>query len=110
MTASGAGAPPSEPAAAQGAMSTFHFHAGLTFREVNALLRQVNAPGNRALIATLTWLDGVHANQSLTFLWDPYAERFGHQIDKSALDDEVFTCLSSDLPIRVTLHAPRGPH
>ena len=84
-------------------MKTFQFTPDLTYRQAKNLLGELNHPGNKQYIAHLKWLEGEQAGEELTYLWDPYAERFGHQIDKAMIDHEVVESLSIGIPVEVRL-------
>ena len=87
-------------------MTTFSFHPDLTFRQTKDLLAELNNPARKHLIAHLKWLEGEQTGQELTYLWDPYAERFGHQIDKDMIDHEVVESLSNGIAVEVRLSEP----
>ncbi|MDH4248237.1 MAG: hypothetical protein OEW39_10510 [Deltaproteobacteria bacterium] len=87
-------------------MKTFKFHPDLTFRNTRTLLAELNAPAHKKFIAHLKWIEGEQAGQELVYLWDPYAERFGHQIDKDMIDHEVVESLSNEISVEVRLSEP----
>jgi len=88
-------------------MKTFSFHPDMTFREARELLRQLRAPEHKGYIAKLIWLEGKAEGEALTYLWDPMAERFGHNIDKEAIDSEVFANLTNEIAIEVQVSLPK---
>lgn len=90
-------------------MNSYKFDAGQTFREAQKMLHEINGLENRDYIAKLTWLEGNQAQQTLTFLWDPLAERFGHQIDKKPIDKEIVFALLNDIAVEVELHSSKRP-
>ncbi len=91
-------------------MKTYRFHPDQTFREVHRLLQELSAKEHAGLVAKVTWLEGKAAGESLTYLWDPHAERFGHQIDKEPIDTEIVANLSNEIALEVTLIAPKRSH
>ena len=93
-------------------MKSFTFDPEQSFREVKKVLAELNQPENKELIAKVTWLEGSAKGASLTFLWDPMAERFGHSIDKELIDTRVVDSLINDISVEVTLlpHTPIKHH
>ena len=89
-------------------MKTFQFTPDITYRQAKSQLGELNRPVHKNLIAHLKWLDGEQAGEGLTYLWDPYAERFGHQIDKAMIDHEVVESLSIGISVEVSLVEPPG--
>ena len=89
-------------------MKTFTFHPDLTFREARRLMNELSIPEHRGHIAKLTWLDGQAAGQSLTYLWDPMAERFGHNIDKEPIDHEIVDNLTNEISVEVQVVLPKA--
>lgn len=87
-------------------MKSFHFNPGQSFTEVRKQLMDLNHPDNKGMLAKLTWLAGERADKPLTYLWDPYAERFGHQIDKEMIDHQVVDSLINELSVEVLLVEP----
>jgi len=90
-------------------MTKIEFHSGLTFDQVRQYLAQLNEPANRGQIARLTWQEGTAKGQSVLYLYDPMAERFGHKIDKESISVEIVSNLLNGIPVTVELHpAPKG--
>ena len=68
-----------------------------------------NEPANRGQIARLTWQEGSTKGQSVLYLYDPMAERFGHKIDKESITVEIVSSLLNGIPVAIELHpAPKG--
>ena len=88
-------------------MKTYSFTPDLTFREARRLMAELSGPEHKGHIAKLVWLDGKAEGESLTYLWDPMAERFGHTIDKEAIDSEVFANLTNEIAIEVQVSLPK---
>lgn len=84
-------------------MKSYRFDTGQTFDEIRNTMREINNPSNSEFVARLTWLEGSQAQQSVSYRWDPMAERFGHQIDKEPLDREIVYSLLSGIPVEVSL-------
>ena len=84
-------------------MKTFRFDPGMTFEETRARLRELHDPAHQHLIAKLVWLEGSSAGEALTFLWDPMAGRFGHNIDKELIDRPIVENLINGLAVEVRL-------
>jgi hypothetical protein len=91
-------------------MNSFTFSPDMTFREARSLLRELSSPEHKGQIAHLTWLDGKAEGESLTYLWDPMAERFGHQIDKEPIDSEIVANLINEISVRVDVALPKRKH
>lgn len=90
-------------------MTTVEFHTGLTFDQVRQAIATLNEASNRGQIARLTWQDGSTKGQSVLYLYDPMAERFGHKIDKESISVEIVSSLLNGIPVTVELHpAPKG--
>ncbi len=90
-------------------MTTFDFHSGMTFDQVRQQMARLNEPANRDKIAKLTWQEGTAKGQSVQYLYDPMADRFGHRIDKESISVEIVSSLLNGIPIRVDLHSsPKG--
>lgn len=87
-------------------LKSYHFHSGLTFSEVRALLAEIGDESHQKLVARLVWREGSAAGRELNFLWDRKAGRFGHEIDKSSLYGEVVDNLINDLSVDVLLVEP----
>ncbi len=87
-------------------MKNFRFHPGLTFREVRGMLTELSRPEHKDHIAKLIWLEGSSAGEALTYLWDPLAERFGHNIDKEPIDSEIVANLINDIAVEVKVVKP----
>jgi hypothetical protein len=89
-------------------MTRIDFHPGLTFDQVRQFFAQLNEPANRGQIARLTWQEGTAKGQSMLYLYDPMAERFGHKIDKESITVEIVSNLLNGIPVSVELHpAPK---
>ena len=88
-------------------MKSFPFHPDLTFRETRNLLREVNDPAHKGHIAKVIWKEGKAAGESQTFLWDPLAERFGHNIDKEPIDHEIVDNLINEIALEVQIVQPK---
>ena len=89
-------------------MTTIEFHSGLTFDQVRQHLARLNETANLNQIARLTWQDGTAKGQSVLYLYDPMAERFGHKIDKESISVEIVSSLLNGIPVAVELHpAPK---
>lgn len=89
-------------------MTTIEFHPGLTFDQVRQQLSRLNEPTNRSQIARLIWQDGSTKGQSVLYLYDPMAERFGHKIDKESISVEIVSSLLNGIPVTIELHtAPK---
>jgi len=90
-------------------MTTFEFHSGMTFDQVRQMLARLNDPANRNQIAKLIWQDGTAKGQSVQYLYDPMADRFGHRIDKESISVEIVSNLLNGIPVFVELHlAPKN--
>jgi hypothetical protein len=87
-------------------MKTISFHPRQSFDEVRGLIVQLNRPEHRNQLAHLTWLEGSAKNQTVVYLYDPMAERFGHTIDKESIGVEIVSSLMSGIPVDVTV-APK---
>ena len=85
-------------------MNAYRFETSLTFDQARAMMNEINAPAHKHLVAHLTWLEGNQAGQSISFRWDPMAERFGHQLDKEPLEREIVYSLLIGIPVEVALH------
>ena len=84
-------------------MTTYHFDPSDSFGTVRQRVDEINAPANRVNLARVSWLEGTAKGESITFLYDEMAERFGHTIDKSALHHEILTSLYNGIPLDVEL-------
>ena len=84
-------------------MKTYRFEPGQSFLEVRRIIEEINGSENRRMLARLTWLDGSAKNQFVTFLYDEFAERFGHSIDKSGLHTEIISSLFNGVAIKIEL-------
>ncbi|MBI3993869.1 MAG: hypothetical protein HY342_11385 [Candidatus Lambdaproteobacteria bacterium] len=89
-------------------MKSYRFDTDQTFAEARRMLREINDPRNNGKIATLVWLEGNQEKHSMTFRWDPLAERFGHQIDKEPIDREIVYSLLNDIAVEVTVRESRA--
>ena len=89
-------------------VKSYRFDSNQTFAEARRMLREINDPRNSGKIATLVWLEGNQAKQSMSFRWDPLAEHFGHQIDKEAIDREIVSALLCDIAVEVTVRGARA--
>lgn len=88
-------------------MENYLFDPDMSFRAVREKMDEMNNPENGHLVAKLTWLEGLKTKESLSFLWDPYAEHFGHQIDKETLDHQVVMSLINGIPVEIQLKETR---
>jgi hypothetical protein len=88
-------------------MMSIRFDPGMSFREVRRLLGELSDPANKDHVAHLTWLEGEAEGQYLTYLWDPLAERFGHNIDKEPIDTQIVSNLITDIAMEVRLVKPQ---
>ncbi len=88
-------------------MKNFRFDPGQTFREVRGMLTELSSPQHKDQIAKLIWLEGSSAGEALTYLWDPLAERFGHNIDKEPIDSEIVANLINDIAVEVKVVKPK---
>lgn len=84
-------------------VKTYSFDPSISFAEARERLSALHDPAHRNLVAKLYWLDGSSAGDSLTYLWDPMAERFGHTIDKEPIDHAVVENLINGLAMEVRL-------
>jgi hypothetical protein len=84
-------------------MKLYKFDADQSFRQVRQIMAELNNPENRHLVAKLIWDLGAGGREPLTYLWDPFAERFGHQIDKEPIDSEIVNSLINEIPVEVQL-------
>ena len=82
-------------------MKSFQFDPSQTFVEVRHLMAALNHAEHVRHVARLTWLEGNQVNQTLTYRWDKLAERFGHEIDKEAINVEIVSSLLNNIPVRV---------
>ena len=89
-------------------MKTFTFRPDMTFREARSLMRELSSPEHRGHIARLVWLEGKAEGESLTYLWDPMAERFGHNIDKEPIDTEIVANLINEISVEVQVSLPKA--
>jgi hypothetical protein len=87
-------------------MTTFSFHPRQSFEEVRRRIGELNGAGNKSLVAHLTWRDGTAKDQTVVYLYDPLAERFGHIVDKESIGVEIVSSLMNGIPLDVKL-APR---
>ncbi len=85
------------------ALKTFSFDPSLSFTEVRERLGTLHDPAHKHLIAKVVWMDGTSAGESVTYLWDPLAERFGHIIDKEPVDHAVVENLINGIAMEVRL-------
>ena len=84
-------------------MDTFRFDPTQTFADVRERLGELHDPARKHLIAKVVWLDGTSAGESLSYLWDPMAERFGHTIDKEPIDHVIVDSLINGISLEVRL-------
>ena len=89
-------------------MKTISFHPRQSFDEVRGLMAQLNGPQYRNFVAHLTWLDGTAKDQSVVYLYDALAERFGHTIDKESIGVEIVSSLMNGIPVTVTVAPKKG--
>ncbi len=90
------------------ATKTYSFTPDLTFREARRLMLELSSPEHKGHIAKLIWQDGKAAGESLTYLWDPMAERFGHNIDKEPIDREIVDNLVNEIAVEVQVMLPKA--
>ena len=88
-------------------MKLFSFDPDQSFRQVRRLMGDLNGPEHKEHLAKLTWLEGNQAQQSVTFLWDSLAERFGLQIEKEPIDVEIISSLVNGIPLQVEVFVPK---
>lgn len=81
----------------------FRFDPQLTFAQARERLELLNDTAHQHHVAKLIWLEGTSSGQELTFLWDPMAERFGHQIDKEPIEVEIVSSLMNGIAVEVRL-------
>jgi len=91
-------------------MKTYEFRPEQTFREVRRLLAELSSAEHKGHIAKLVWREGKAEGKSLTYLWDPMAERFGHNIDKEPIDSEIVANLINEIAIDVQVSLPKRSH
>lgn len=84
-------------------MKRYRFEPEMSFAEARRQIQEINDPHHRELLAKLTWKEGTAKDQSIPYLYDSLAERFGHTIDKSSIHTEVLTSLYNGIPIEVEL-------
>ena len=92
-------------------VSTYRFDPGQTFTEVRNLIEEINRPSNKGLVAKLTWKEGSAKDQEVSYYYDTMADRFGHMVDKSTIQQEVLTSLYVGIPVEIQLvprHARGG--
>ncbi len=89
-------------------MKTLSFHPRQSFDEVRGQMAQLNLPEHRNDVAHLTWLDGTAKDQTVIYLYDPMAERFGHSVDKESIGVEIVSSLMSGIPVNVTVKPKRS--
>ncbi len=84
-------------------MTTYTFDPSQSFEEVRRIIDEINGVQHKGLLARLTWRDGSAKDQSVTYLYDEFAERFGHSIDKSGLHTEILASLFNGIPVEIEL-------
>jgi hypothetical protein len=84
-------------------MKTISFHPRQSFDEVRGLLEQLNRQEHRNEVARLTWRDGNAKDQTVVYLYDTMADRFGHTVDKESIGVEIVASLMSGIPVDVTV-------
>ena len=82
-------------------MKSFQFDPEMTFTAARRRMIEVSDSGSQGHIAKLIWRDGPTSGDSLTYLWDPLAERFGHNIDKEPIDHAISQNLLIGLAVEV---------
>ncbi|HEX7926996.1 MAG TPA: hypothetical protein VF678_05345 [bacterium] len=82
-------------------MNTIKFHSGQSFDEVRKLITDLNRKENRNMIAHLTWRDGTAKDQTVVYLYDAMAERFGHTVDKESIGVEIVSSLMNGIPVEI---------
>jgi hypothetical protein len=89
-------------------MKTFSFHPGQSFDEVRKLIADLNRTEHRSLIAHLTWREGTVKDQTVVYLYDAMAERFGHTVDKESIGVEIVSSLMNGIPVDVNVGPKRS--
>ena len=84
-------------------MDSYRFNPDMTFAEARRMMQEIDSTDHRGQVAKLTWLEGNAKDQSIPFLYDEMADRFGHSVDKSAMHSEVMSCLYNGIPVEVRL-------
>lgn len=84
-------------------MNTIKFHSGQSFEEVRKLITNLNRTENRNMIAHLTWRDGTAKDQTVVYLYDAMAERFGHTVDKESIGVEIVSSLMNGIPVEISV-------
>ena len=84
-------------------MDSYRFDSEMSFSYVRRTMEEIDRPEHKELMAKLIWLEGSAKEQSVPFLYDPMAERFGHSVDKSALHEEVTASLYNGIAVEVQL-------
>jgi hypothetical protein len=87
-------------------MNTISFHPAQSFDQVRNLIVQLNRKENQHQIAHLTWKDGTAKDQTVAYLYDALAERFGHTVDKESIGVEIVSSLMNGIPVDINL-SPR---
>ena len=82
-------------------METIRFDPEMTFGEVRRLVEEINNPDHSDMVVKLTWLEGNAQDLTVPFLYEPMAERFGHTVDKSSLDEEIVSSLYNGIPVEI---------
>lgn len=89
-------------------IKSFTFDPSLSFDTARQRLTELHDPAHSGHIAKVTWLDGLSAGESLTYLWDPMAERFGHNIDKEPIDHVIVDNLINGISLEVQVLKPKN--
>jgi hypothetical protein len=84
-------------------LSTYRFDPGQSFTAVRNTIEEINRPSNKDLVAKLTWKDGTAKDQEISYYYDRMADRFGHEVDKSSIHQEVLTSLYIGIPVEIQL-------
>jgi methionine aminopeptidase len=84
-------------------LSKYRFDPGQSFTEVRNAIEEINRPENKGMVAKLTWKDGNAKDQEVSYYYDRMADRFGHEVDKSSIHQEVLTSLYIGIPIEIQL-------
>lgn len=82
-------------------MKSFKFDPEMSYAEARRRMIEVSENGSRDHFAKLIWRDGPTSGDSLTYLWDPLAERFGHNIDKEPIDHAISQNLLIGIAVEV---------
>lgn len=84
-------------------MKTISFNPRQSFDEVRKLIVDLNRTENKHQVAHLTWRDGTAKDQTVVYLYDALAERFGHTVDKESIGVEIVSSLMNGIPVDVSI-------